>query len=118
VMGLLIGVTPMHEQDLPQKYHGALRTGILAVASLVVLVSLYALSATVYRTVLGGLTMNRVTVIGWNVINIGLLCLLIYRQLERGATAWIQSLQSAFSAGTICYTAWAMFLVLVIPWLF
>jgi len=118
VMGLLIGVTPMREQDLPQKYHGALRAGILAVASLTVLISLYALSATVYRTALGGLTVNRVTVVGWNVINIGLLCRLIYGQFERGATAWIQSLQSAFSAGTIWYTAWALFLVLVIPWLF
>lgn len=118
VMGLLIGVTPMHEQDLPQKYHGALRTGILAVASLTVIVSLYALSATVYRTALGGFTLNRVTVIGWNVINIGILVLLIYKQAKHGAAAWIGSLQSAFSAGTIGYVVWALFLTLATPWLF
>ena len=35
VMGLLIGATPLQEHDLP-KYHGTLRAGILAVASLTV----------------------------------------------------------------------------------
>ncbi len=118
VMGLLIGVTPMQEQDLPPRYHGALRTGILAVASLTVLIGLYALSATVYRTVLGGFTINRVTVIGWNVVNIGILVLLVYKQLKHGATAWIRSLQSTYSAGTIAYVVWALFLVLATPWLF
>jgi hypothetical protein len=118
VMGLLIGVTPMQEQDLPQKYHGALRTGVLAVAGLTALISLYALSATVYRTALGGFTINRVTVIGWNVVNIGILVLLVYKQLKYGATAWIRSLQSTFSAGTIAYVVWALFLVLATPWLF
>ncbi len=117
VMGLLIGATPLQEHDLP-KYHGALRAGILAVASLTVVISLYALSATVYRTALGGFTLNRVTVIGWNVINISILILLIYKQIKHGAAAWVGSLQSAFSAGTMGYVVWALFLTLATPWLF
>jgi hypothetical protein len=118
VMALLVGVTPVHEDDLPLKYHAILRTGILAVATLTVLISLYALSATVYRTVLGGLTMNRVTIIGWNSINIAILALLIYKQFKHGPTAWVRSLQSAFSIGTMGYVAWTLFLIGVIPWLF
>jgi hypothetical protein len=102
----------MQNQDLPERYHGALRAGVLAVASLTLLVSLYAMSAVVYRTALGGLTLNRLTVIGWNTINIGILALLIYKQLKHGAGAWIRSLQSTFSTGTIAYVAWALFLVL------
>jgi len=117
VMGLLIGATPLQEHDL-SKYYGALRTGILAVASLTVVISLYALSATVYRTALGGFTLNRVTVIGWNVINIGILVLLIYKQVKHGVAAWVGSLHSAVSAGTIAYVVWALFLTLISPWLF
>jgi hypothetical protein len=117
VMGLLIGATPLQEHDLPQ-YHGALRAGILAVASLTVVISLYALSATVYRTAMGGFTLNRVTVIGWNVINIGILVLLIYKQVKHGAATWVSSLHSAISAGTIAYVVWALFLTLISPWLF
>jgi hypothetical protein len=117
VMGLLIGVTPMQKEDLPERYHGALRTGILAVAGLTLLVSLYAMSATVYRTALGGFTLNRLTVIGWNTINIGILALLIYKQFKHGAGVWIRSLQSTFSTGTIAYVVWALFLVLATPWL-
>jgi hypothetical protein len=117
VMGLLIGATPLQEHDLPQ-YHGALRAGILAVAGLTVVISLYALSATVYRTAMGGFTLNRVAVIGWNVINIGILVLLIYKQVKHGAAVWIGSLHSSVSAGTIAYVVWALFLTLISPWLF
>jgi hypothetical protein len=118
VMGLLIGATPVRAADLSEKQQSALRTGMLAVAVLATLVSLYALSATVYRTILGGMTMNRLTVIGWNSINIGILVLLVYKQLRDGRAQWIRSLQSAFSLGTVGYIAWALFLTLAIPLLF
>ncbi len=69
-MGLLIGATPICPEDVSAKVQNALRNGILAVAILAVLVSLYALSAVVYRSVDGGITINRLTIIGWNSINI------------------------------------------------
>ncbi len=118
VMALLVGVTPVREQDLAQSYHRVLRAGILAVAILAVLISLYALSATVYRTALGGLTANRVTVIGWNTINIGLLAALIFKQFQDGSTAWIRSAQSVFSGATVAYTGWTLFLIVATPLLF
>ena len=118
IMGLLLGATPMRARDLAPKHQSALRTGILAVAVLAILVSLYALSATVYRTVLGGMTMNRLTVIGWNSINIGILVLLLYKQFEDGPALWIRSLQWVFSKGTIGYVAWSLFLILSVPILF
>ena len=118
VMGLLVGATPVRERDLSEKQQSALRAGILAVAVLAALVSLYALSATAYRTVLGGMTMNRLTVIGWNSINIGILALLIYKQFRDGHAQWIRSLQSVFSLGTVGYIAWGLFLTLAVPLLF
>jgi len=118
IMGLLIGATPVRTGDVAPKHQSALRRGILAVAILTVLVSLYALSATVYRTVLGGITMNRLTVIGWNSINITILLLLIYKQFRDGPALWIPSLHWVFSRGTLAYIAWGIFLALSIPWLF
>ncbi len=118
VMALLVGVTPVHEQDLEHKYHKLLRAGILAVAILAVLISAYALSATVYRTAFLGFTVNRVTIIGWNTINIGILAALIFRQLKDGAAAWIGSAQVVFSGATVAYTVWTLFLIVAIPLLF
>ena len=118
VMGLLLGATPLQADDLPPRYQTALRSGIIALAILVVVVSLYALSATVYRTVLGGLTINRVTIIGWNSLNLSLLVLLIYKQFRHGAAAWIDSLHSVFSLGATGYVAWGLCLILATPWLF
>ena len=118
VMVLLVGATPVRASDLPARYHNWLRMAILAVAGLSVVISLYALAAVVYRTWLGGLTPNRLTVIGWNTINIGLLITLLYRQWRDGRAAWIDSLQRVASSALVIYGGWALFLVLALPFLF
>jgi hypothetical protein len=118
IMGLLVGATPVREDDLAPGQQALLRKGILAVALLAAVVSLYALSATVYRTVLGGVTVNRLTIVGWNGINIGLLSWLIARQLKDGSTAWVRSLQSVFSVGITAYVVWTLFLILAVPLIF
>ncbi|MBX2998841.1 MAG: hypothetical protein KF893_10055 [Caldilineaceae bacterium] len=118
VMGLLIGATPLRETDLAQRTQDWLRRAILAVAALSVIISIYALAAVVTRTWLGGFTANRVTVIGWNTINIGLLITLLYRQWRDGREVWIASFQKVVSAGLIVYAGWTLVLVLTLPFLF
>ena len=63
-------------------------------------------------------TVNRLAVIGWNAINIGILVALIYKQFKDGSERWVQSVQSVFSWGTNAYLAWTLFLILAIPLLF
>ncbi len=118
VMALLVFATPLHAGDVPDKWRANLRRAILALAVLTDVVSLYALSATVYRTVIGGLTMNRLTVVGWNVINIALLCLFLYRQFRYGRALWIPSTQAVFRIGMVAYAIWTLFLILAIPLIF
>ncbi len=118
IMGLLLGATPIRGDDLSPQFQKWLRMGIIAVAILAEVVSLYALSATVYRTIEGGLTINRLTIIGWNAINISILFGLIYRQFKDGREQWIASLNSVFSLATNAYLVWGLFLVIIIPLLF
>jgi hypothetical protein len=118
IMGLLLGATPIRGADLSPQLQKWLRIGIISVAILAVLVSIYALSATVYRTIGGGLTINRLTIIGWNTINISILTWLVYKQLSDGVEKWIDSLHAVFSLASSAYFVWALFLVLAIPWLF
>jgi hypothetical protein len=118
IMGLLVGVTPVRVGGLSPRHQRGLRAGVLAVAILAVIVSLYAMSATVYRTVQGGITVNRLTVIGWNAINISILVLLVTKQFKDGPTEWVHSLQWTFSRGAVAYLIWTSFLVVAVPWLF
>jgi uncharacterized protein YjbI with pentapeptide repeats len=118
VVFLLVGAIPVRADDLPEKTQSALRKGIIAVAILTVLVSLYAMSATLYRTYLGTITMNRMTVIGWNTINIGILLLLIYKLFRPGREGWVHSAQSAFSTGMLGYIFWTIFVILSVPFIF
>jgi hypothetical protein len=118
IMGLLLGATPISGDDLSPRLQRWLRAGIIAVAVLAVLVSVYALSATGYRTIAGGLTINRLTIIGWNIINIGILLWLIYKQFKDGQKRWIVSLHSVFSQATNAYLVWGLFLVIILPLLF
>ena len=118
ILGLLIGATPIRTDDLSFKFQTILRNCILVVAALAILVSLYALSAVIYRTVLGGITINRLTIIGWNIINIAILVLLIFKQFKSGRQAWVESLRWTFGLGTIAYMLWTLFLIIVIPLIF
>ncbi len=118
IVGLLLGATPIRGGDLSPDLQRVLRIGIIVVASLAVLVSVYALSAVVTRTVQGALTPNRLTVIGWNTINIGILLVLVVSQLRTGREGWIEALQAVFSRATNAYLAWGLFLLIALPILF
>ncbi|MGC9469067.1 MAG: hypothetical protein ACP5HS_10785 [Anaerolineae bacterium] len=118
IVGLLIGATPIRADDLSPDLQKYLRAGIIAVAILAVLVSGYALSAVVYRTLQGGLTLNRLTVIGWNSINIGILLVLVITQIRKGHEGWGEALQTVFSRATNAYLAWGLFLLIALPILF
>jgi hypothetical protein len=129
VVALLLGVTPYTLADLGPGQARWLRRGIVAVAALAAVVSLYALAAIGYRTVQEGLTPNRVTFIGWNVINTALLVYLLAKQAagntgrdaERDATTnerWLPPLHAAFGLGALLYALWSALVLFGLPWLF
>jgi len=118
IIGLLLGVTPVRTDDISPRLQKALRSGILAVSILAIVVSLYALSAILYRTVEGGITINRLAVIGWNTLNTGLLIWLVVRLLRNKSIRWEQELQIVFSKGAALYAFWGLFIILAVPLLF
>lgn len=118
IMGLLLGATPIRVGDLSPQLQKWLRYGIIVVAILAELISLYALSATVFRTIDGGITINRLTILGWNTINIAILLWLLIKQFKTDRQKWVEALQAVFALATNAYLIWALFLVLLIPWLF
>lgn len=118
VVALLVGATPITQADLSPRLMRWLRLGISAVAALALLVSIYALTAILYRTSIDRLTPNRLAFIGWNFLNVILLILLLYYQFQAGANDWLQQLYRAYSAGTVLYALWTFVVILAIPWLF
>jgi threonine/homoserine/homoserine lactone efflux protein len=76
------------------------------------------MSATVFRTVEGGITQNRLTIIGWNSINIGILIYLLVSVLRAGEAGWLPALHQSFKVAGVAYLAWTVFLILAIPILF
>ncbi len=118
IIGLLIGATPLKVDELSPKLQTWLRRGIIAVAILALLISLYALSAVVYRTAIGEITLNRTTIIGWNIINIAILVSLLVTQLRKGLLGWHERLQNVFSKATIAYLIWSLLLIVLLPLIF
>jgi hypothetical protein len=118
IMGLLVAATPVREDDLSATQQHWLRRGLLAVAGLAVLVSLYASAAIFYRTWEGGFTPNRLTIIGWNLVNIALLVMLLFKQWQTQPEQWLPAMRSTISIGIVCYLVWGALVVLALPWLF
>jgi len=118
VVALLVGATPVSRAGLSRGVGRWLRVGIIAVAALALIVSLYALSAIVYRTVIDRLTPNRLTFTGWNTLNIGLLLTVLLLQARSKEGQWTEGLYRAFRVGTVAYAAWALLVILALPWVF
>ncbi|MHB9033676.1 MAG: hypothetical protein ACYC6L_11580, partial [Anaerolineae bacterium] len=83
VMFMVVGAVPLPSAELRPAQLKWLRLGLTLMAGLTILISVYALSAVIYRTALSGFTANRLTVIGWNIVNIGLLAVMLARILPR-----------------------------------
>jgi hypothetical protein len=118
VVVLLVGATPVSLANIPSRLVRWLRLAIIAIAALALIVSLYALAAILYRTALDRLTPNRLAFIGWNVINIGLLALVLVFQVRATEKRWLHELYRAYSAGTVAYAVWTLAIILALPWLF
>lgn len=117
IMGLLLGASPLKEDDIPPKIRPWVRRGIIAVAALAVVVSLHALTAILFRTFSGSLTINRTIVTGWNLANLGILITLLVNQFRPDPT-WVTGLQRTFRVGSVIYLVWGLFVVLAIPLLY
>ncbi|MEZ4708294.1 MAG: hypothetical protein R3A44_13870 [Caldilineaceae bacterium] len=118
VMALLIGVTPVHSSGLSPQLERWLRRTLLAVAVLALLVSLYATAAIIYRTLGGGFTPNRLTVLGWNLVNMAILGYLLFKQRQTPAAQWVPAMHQVISWGANLYVAWGVVVIVVLPWLF
>jgi len=118
VIALLLGATPVHENDLAERTQTWLRRGVIALAALALLVSLYALAAILYRTASGHLTPNRLLFIGWNVVNIVILAVLLILQVRAGRLRWLPAMHRTFAVGAALYLAWALIGLVAPPWLF
>lgn len=118
VIAMLVGATPITRATLSPRLARWLRYGMLTVATLTLIVSIYALTAILYRTAIDRLTPNRLTFIGWNVINVGLLFFILLRQWRVRHGQWVDGLYSAFSRGTVAYVVWIVVTIVLVPWLF
>lgn len=115
VMLLIVGATPLRASDLAPRPGAWLRRGIAALAFAAAVVGACALGAILSRTAQGGLTPNRVTVIGWNVVNLVTLLLLLLRQLRAGREDWVRALHTAFGYGLALYALWSAFVLVALP---
>ncbi|MCE5258644.1 MAG: hypothetical protein LLG44_06210 [Chloroflexi bacterium] len=118
VVGLVVGATPLRVTSTDPKQSRWLRLGLLILAGLTTLVSLYALAAVTYRTALSGFTANRLTVIGWNIVNISLLVVMFIRLLRSKQDDWIGAVSRTIHSGLVTYSAWTAFLIIALPLLF
>ena len=115
VIGLMVAATPLSGGEVSERFGPWLRRGIITLAALTLAISLYAMAAVIYRTAEGGVTMNRLTVIGWNTVNIGTLGLLLYRLRHDGRSAWVGACHRALRVGLMGYVGWTLFVLAVIP---
>ncbi len=117
VVGLLLWTVPVERGEISEGLSRWLRRGRMVLAILAIIVSLYAFSAIIYRTWWDGLTPNRLTVIGWNVLNTALLAMLLWREGKAGE-GWVNAAHKTFAQAMPVYAGWSLLLLLALPLIF
>ncbi len=116
---LIFVATPLNRENLSEKIEKWLRKVLLTIGALSLVICLYAFSAIIYRTLyFDSLTVNRFTVIGWNIINISLLITYLFYQFKQGKENWISSTQMVLQQAMVAYTIWGVLLLILLPALF
>jgi hypothetical protein len=118
VVAMLLGATPVTDTELDDRARTWLRRGMMVVAALAIVVGLHALIAIVSRTHSYAITPNRLTFIGWNVINLGLLAALLFAQLRSRGGRWLPGTHRTFAGGMVPYGVWVLATIVVLPLLF
>jgi hypothetical protein len=113
-----VGVVPRDRKELNDRTQAWLRRGVIALATLALAIGVYALAAIVYRTLDDRLTPNRLTFIGWNMINIVLLAWVLFRQWRADRPRWLEAAHRSITAGMVPYATWAVLTLLALPWVF
>ncbi|MBX7235974.1 MAG: hypothetical protein K1X65_16425 [Caldilineales bacterium] len=117
VMALLAGATPVREAEPGGRVQRWLRWGVIAAAILALVVGIYAFAAIAYRTAIDKWTPNRIAFMGWNLINIGILTLLLLRQARGARDGWMERLRATFATAMIPYAVWSIAVLILLPWL-
>lgn len=118
VLGLLIAATSHDFTNVPARFHAPLRWLITLIAGLAAIITVYALTATVYRTFQNSVTINRLAIIGWNVVNLSVLITLVWKQVKAPPKLWVTALHQTFARSMICWAVWAICLILLLPVIF
>ena len=112
---LLLGVAPVAGESASPDLQRWIRRGVVVLALGAAVVGLYALAAVLTRTVQGGWTLNRITVIGWNLVHIGLLTYMAYATGRAGSRGWTVELRAVFGRGAGVYLVWTLALLALLP---
>jgi len=117
VVGLLLWTVPVRKEEISESLSRWLRRGRMLLVILAIIVSLYAFSAIIYRTWWDGLTPNRLTVIGWNILNTALLAILLWREGKAGEE-WVKAAHKTFAQAMPVYAGWSLLLLVALPLIF
>ncbi len=115
VIALIIGAGPGGHEQLAARSSAVLKYVTLVVAGLTAALNVYALAAIAYRTIQEGLTANRQTVIGWNVITLALLALVFVRMLKAKRDTWPEVFGVSIAWGMVPAGLWALWVLVGLP---
>ncbi len=118
VVALVAGVMPKPDEAISGGIRSWLRRGVVALVLLALVVGVYALAAILYRTWLDRLTPNRLTFVGWNAVNIGVLLYILVKQYRATLEDWVSRMQEVFSKAAVAYVVWAALTTVLLPWSF
>lgn len=115
ILGLMAVAVPQPRERLGEEWQRWLRYVIVTAGVLTTALNGYALAAVLSRTFHFGITPNRITVIGWNVVTLLVLLNVLVTQLRQRSDDWAASFEAAIVRPVPIAAIWIAWVVFATP---
>jgi hypothetical protein len=112
---VLLTATATSPDERSQRLNTILRTAVLVLAGITWFLNLYALTALIARTLDFGLTPNRYTGLGWNIVTLLMLASIVIRLVQVRPDEWTGAVRESIARTSILAVVWGLWVLLSIP---
>ena len=115
ILVLLTAVVAGPDEQRSPRQDIILRYAVLALGILTLVLNAYALTVIVSRTFEFGLTPNRYTVFGWNIVTLLILAVIVIQTWRTPSEQWISTFRESIARVSVLAVAWALWVLLGLP---
>ncbi len=117
VIALLVMANSENKEKINSKLNSILYYSFNLTGILTLILNIYSFAAIVSRTINGGLTSNRQTVLGWNIVTIIILIYVLIGLFRSSRSDWPETFKLTIGRSFVLAIGWSLWILIGLPYI-